>query len=235
MKKNVIEHLKTTRKGAMFIIEAPSGTGKTSVIKEILAQDPNLKFSVSVTTRPKREGEEEGVDYYYITDKEYDKLKEEDAFYECVDSQYGARYGTLKSEVDTFINVGQDVVFDLDWIGMLQIKEQAPDKVVSIYLLPPSVAEVKKRLVGRGTDSAAVIEKRMNLIVEKIKHWNEFDYVIVNQNLEDTIRKVRRIISCERMKRVRQVGLQDFVDNLIKEADTHRNGKNLWQYDRTGR
>ncbi|MBO4294723.1 MAG: guanylate kinase [Alphaproteobacteria bacterium] len=221
MKKNVIEHLKTTRKGAMFIIEAPSGTGTTSVIKEILAQDPNLKFSVSVTTRPKREGEEEGVDYYYITDKEYDKLKEEDAFYECVDSQYGARYGTLKSEVDTFINVGQDVVFDLDWIGMLQIKEQAPDKVVSIYLLPPSVAEVKKRLVGRGTDSAAVIEKRMNLIVEKIKHWNEFDYVIVNQNLEDTIRKVRRIISCERMKRVRQVGLQDFVDNLIKEADTH--------------
>ena len=219
MKKDVIEHLKKTRKGAMFIIEAPSGTGKTTIIKEILAQDPNLKFSVSVTTRPKREGEVEGIDYYYITNKEYDRLKAKDAFYEYVDSQYGARYGTLKSEVDSFISIGQDVVFDLDWVGMLQMKEKAPDKVVSIYLLPPSVAEVKRRLISRGTDSAAIIEKRMNLIVEKIKHYNEFDYVIVNQNLEETIQKVRRIISCERMKRVRQEGLQSFVDSLIAEAD----------------
>ena len=218
MNKDIIEHLKTTRKGAMFIIEAPSGTGKTSVIKELLAQDPNLKFSVSVTTRTKRNGEKEGVDYYYITDKEFDKLKAQDAFYECVDSQYGARYGTLKSEVDSFINVGQDVIFDLDWIGMRQMREKAPEKVVSIYLLPPSVAEVKRRLINRGTDSAAIIEKRMDLIVEKITHWNEFDYVIVNVNLEETIKKVRRIISCERMKRVRQEGLQPFVEKLIAEA-----------------
>ena len=218
MDKDIIEHLKTTRKGAMFIIEAPSGTGKTSVIKELLAQDPNLKFSVSVTTRAKREGEKEGVDYYYITNKEYDKLKAQDAFYECVDSQYGSRYGTLKSEVDSFINVGQDVIFDLDWIGMRQMKEKAPYKVVYIFLLPPSVAEVKRRLISRGTDSAAIIEKRMDLIVEKITHWDEFDYVIVNVNLEETIKKVRRIISCERMKRVRQDGLQAFVEKLIAEA-----------------
>lgn len=219
MKKDVIEHLKTTRKGIMFIIEAPSGTGKTTIIKEILAKDPNLKFSVSVTTRSKREGEVEGVDYYYITNKEYDRLLAKDAFYECVDSQYGARYGTLKSEVDSFIDIGQDVVFDMDWVGMLQMKQKAPDKVVSIYLLPPSVAELKRRLVDRGTDSAAVIEKRMSLIVEKIKHWDEFDYVIVNQNLEETIKKVRRIISCERMKRTRQQGLKAFVDKLIKESE----------------
>lgn len=218
MTTDIIEHLKTTRKGAMFIIEAPSGTGKTTIIRELLAQDSNLKFSVSVTTRAKREGEIEGVDYYYITNEEYDSLKDQDAFYECVDSQYGSRYGTLRSEVDSFINVGQDVIFDLDWIGMRQMKEKAPDKVVSIYLLPPSVAEVKRRLVNRGTDSNAVIEKRMDLIVEKIKHWNEFDYVLVNANLEDTIQKVRRIISCERMKRIRQVGLKSFVDQLINEA-----------------
>ncbi len=218
MTTDIIEHLKTTRKGAMFIIEAPSGTGKTTIIRELLAQDSNLKFSVSVTTRAKREGEVEGVDYYYITNEEYDSLKDQDAFYECVDSQYGSRYGTLRSEVDSFINVGQDVIFDLDWIGMRQMKEKAPDKVVSIYLLPPSVAEVKRRLVNRGTDSNAVIEKRMDLIVEKIKHWNEFDYVLVNANLEETIQKVRRIISCERMKRVRQVGLKSFVDQLINEA-----------------
>jgi len=219
MAKNIIDKLKKTRKGAMFVIEAPSGTGKTTVIKEILKQDPNLKFSVSVTTRAKREGEQNGVDYYYITNEEYDKLRAEDAFYECVDSQYGSRYGTLKSEVDGFIDVGQDVVFDLDWVGMRQMKQKAPDKVVSIYLLPPSVAEVKRRLINRGTDSAAIIEKRMDLIVEKIQHYNEFDYVIVNVDVEETIRKVRRIISCERMKRVRQEGLPDFVNALIKEAD----------------
>ncbi len=219
MAKNIIDKLRKTRKGAMFIIEAPSGTGKTTVIKELLKQDPNLKFSVSVTTRPPREGEKDGVDYYYITNEEYDKLLEEDAFYEYVDSQYGSRYGTLKSEVDSFINVGQDVIFDLDWVGMRQMKQKAPDKVVSIYLLPPSVAEVKRRLINRGTDSAAIIEKRMDLIVEKIQHYNEFDYVIVNVDIEETIKKVRRIISCERMKRVRQEGLNDFVAALIKEAD----------------
>ena len=219
MAKNIIDKLRKTRKGAMFIIEAPSGTGKTTVIKELLKQDPNLKFSVSVTTRPPREGEKDGVDYYYITNEEYDKLLEEDAFYEYVDSQYGSRYGTLKSEVDSFINIGQDVIFDLDWVGMRQMKQKAPDKVVSIYLLPPSVAEVKRRLINRGTDSAAIIEKRMDLIVEKIQHYNEFDYVIVNVDIEETIKKVRRIISCERMKRVRQEGLNDFVAALIKEAD----------------
>jgi guanylate kinase len=145
-------------------------------------------------------------------------LKAQDAFYEYVDSQYGSRYGTLRSEVDSFINIGQDVIFDLDWVGMRQMKEKAPDKVVSIYLLPPSVAEVKRRLISRGTDSHADIKKRMDLIVEKIKHWNEFDYVLVNANLEETIQKVRRIISCERMKRVRQVGLKSFVKQLIDEA-----------------
>ena len=102
---------------------------------------------------------------------------------------------------------------------MRQMKQKAPDKVVSIYLLPPSVAEVKRRLINRGTDSAAIIEKRMDLIVEKIQHYNEFDYVIVNVDIEETIQKVRRIISCERMKRVRQEGLNDFVAALIKEAD----------------
>ncbi len=215
---DVIDVLRKTRKGAMFIIEAPSGTGKSTVIKELLKRDSNLKFSVSVTTRAKREGEQEGVDYYYITDKQYNDYLAQDAFYEYVDSQYGSRYGTLRSEVDSFINVGQDVVFDMDWIGARQMRLKAPDEVVTIYLLPPSVKEVRRRLVNRGTDSPEIIEKRMNLIVEKIKHWNEFDYVIVNENVEDTIYKVQKIISCERMKRVRQVGLPAFVKALVKEA-----------------
>ena len=219
MAEDIVNILRKTRKGAMIIIEAPSGTGKSTVIKELLKRDPNLKFSVSVTTRQKREGEQEGVDYYYITDEQYNKYMAEDAFYECVDSQYGSRYGTLRSEVDSFINIGQDVIFDMDWIGARQMRKKAPNDVVTIYLLPPSIKEVRRRLEARGTDSSETINKRMSLVLEKIKHWDEFDYVIVNVNVEETIGKVQRIISGERMKRVRQAGLPPFVAELMKEAE----------------
>ena len=142
----------------------------------------------------------------------------QDAFYEYVDSQYGSRYGTLKSEVDSFINVGEDVLFDMDWAGARQMKEKAKDDVVTIYLLPPSIKELRTRLENRGTDSKETIEKRMSLTAEKLKHWNEFDYVLVNVNLEDTIKKIQRIISGERMKRVRQTGLTSFVNELLEET-----------------
>lgn len=218
--EDVINYLRKVRRGTMFIIEGPSGTGKGTVIKEILARDPHIKFSVSVTTRPPRKGEVNGVDYYFINDEEYNRLKTEDAFYEYVDSQYGSRYGTLRSEVDSFINVGEDVLFDLDWMGARQMKEKAGADAVTIYLLPPSIREVRRRLEGRGTDSREVIEKRMDLVLEKISHWNEFDYVVVNEELEDTVEKIRRIISGERMKRVRQLnGLKTVVDALVKEAE----------------
>ena len=215
---DIVDVLRKTRKGAMFIIEAPSGTGKSTIVKELLKQDSNLKFSVSVTTRKPREGEKDGVDYYYISDEKYNELLAQDAFYECVDSQYGSRYGTLRSEVDSFINVGQDVIFDMDWIGARQMRQKAPNDVVTIYLLPPSVKEVRRRLESRGTDSKEVSEKRMNLIAEKLKHWDEFDYVIVNADVEETVRKVQRVISGERMKRVRQTGMPPFVESLLKEA-----------------
>ncbi len=217
---DIVDILRKTRKGAMFIIEAPSGTGKSTIVKELLKQDSNLKFSVSVTTRKPREGEKEGVDYYYITDEKYDELLKQDAFYEYVNSQYGSRYGTLRSEVDSFINVGQDVIFDMDWIGARQMRQKAPDDVVTIYLLPPSVKEVRRRLEDRKTDSKETIEKRMNLIAEKLKHWDEFDYVIVNADIEETVRKVQRVISGERMKRVRQIGMPPFIESLLKEAKT---------------
>ena len=214
----IIDRLRKVRKGAMFIIEAPSGTGKGTVIKELMKKDSNLKFSVSVTTRPPREGEKEGVDYYFVTDEEYNKFLEQDAFYEYVDSQYGSRYGTLRSEVDSFINVGQDVIFDMDWAGARQMKEKAGNDVVTIYLLPPSIRELRRRLEGRGTDSQEIIEKRMGIILDKVSHWDEFDYVIVNVSLEETVTKIQKIISGERMKRVRQVGLRGFVRELVKEA-----------------
>lgn len=216
---DIIDTLKKVRRGAMFIIEAPSGTGKTSVIKKLMALDDNLKFSVSATTRQPREGEKDGVDYYYISDDKYNELLKQDAFYEHVDSQYGSRYGTLRSEVDSFINVGQDVVFDMDWLGLRQMKEKAPNDVVSIYFLPPSIHELRRRLESRGTDSKEIINKRMGLILEKMAHWTEYDYVVVNVDVDQTVKTVREIISAERMKRVRQTGLVQFVEKLKKEAE----------------
>lgn len=214
----IIDKLKKVRRGAMFIIEAPSGTGKGTIAKELLRQDSNIKFSVSVTTRAPRHNEVDGVDYYFIDDKQYDEFLAQDAFYEYVDSQYGSRYGTLRSEVDSFINVGEDVLFDMDWAGARQMKEKAPDDVVTIYLLPPSIKELYERLVNRGTDSEEVINKRMHLVLDKLSHWSEFDYVIVNVTLEETVKKIQKIISGERMKRVRQTGLKQFVKELEEEA-----------------
>ncbi len=215
----IIDRLRKVRKGAMFVVGAPSGTGKGTVIKEILKNDSNIKFSVSVTTRAPRVGEVEGVDYYFVTDEQYNEFLKQDAFYECVDSQYGSRYGTLRSEVDSFINVGQDVIFDMDWAGVRQLREKAGDDVVAIYLLPPSIRELRKRLEGRGTDTQEVIDKRMGIILDKISHWEEFDYVIVNVDLQETVTKIQKIISGERMRRVRQVGLKGFVRELVKEVE----------------
>ncbi|MBE6448462.1 MAG: guanylate kinase [Alphaproteobacteria bacterium] len=214
----IINRLRKVRKGAMFIIEAPSGTGKGTVIKELLKNDSNIKFSISVTTRKPREGEVEGVDYYFVSDEQYNEFMKQDAFYEYVDSQYGSRYGTLRSEVDSFINVGQDVIFDMDWAGARQMKEKAGQDVVTIYLLPPSIKELRSRLENRKTDSKEVIEQRMGIILDKMSHWTEFDYVIVNVDLQETVTKIQKIISGERMKRVRQVGLKKFVRELIKEV-----------------
>lgn len=217
--EEIIDRLRKVRRGAMFIIEGPSGTGKGTIAKEVLKRDPNIKFSVSVTTRKQREGEVDGVDYYFVTNEQYDEFLAQDAFYEHVDSQYGDRYGTLRSEVDSFINVGQDVLFDMDWLGARQMKSKAAEDVVTIYLLPPSIKELRERLERRGTDSKELINKRMALILDKMSHWDEFDYVIVNVDIEETVAKVQKIISGERMKRVRQVGLKRFVHELVKEVE----------------
>lgn len=214
----ILEHLNNVRRGVMFVIEAPSGTGKTTVIKKLLAEDKRLNWSVSVTTRKPREGEVDGVDYHYVSDAEYDKLLKEDAFYEYVDSQYGCRYGTLRSEVDGFLNVGHDVIFDMDWDGLRQMKAKAPNDVVSIYMLPPSVKELRRRLEGRGTDSRETIEKRMNMLLEKMRHWVEYDYVVICENPEQATAAIQKIIFAERMKRVRQLGLKEFTQHLIDEV-----------------
>ncbi len=215
---DILEKLDKVRRGVMFVIEAPSGTGKTTVIKKLLEQDKNLKFSVSVTTRARREGEVDGVDYHYVSDAAYDKLLAEDAFYETVNSQYGGRYGTLRSEVDSFLNVGQDVIFDMDWVGLKQVKSKAPHDVVSIYMLPPSIKELRRRLEGRHTDSQEIINKRMGMVLEKMQHWPEYDYVMICLNPEQAVETIQKIFFAERMKRTRQTGLKAFTQSLIDEV-----------------
>lgn len=219
MKADIIEHLSKVRHGVMFIIGAPSGTGKSTVIKKLLEKDANLNWSVSVTTREKRAGEVEGKDYHYVSEEQYKKLLEEGAFYEYVNSQYGHCYGTLKSEVDGFINIGQDVIFDLDVEGLRQIREKAPQDVVSVYMLPPSISELRRRLEGRGTDSAEIIDRRMSLAGEQLINWEEYDYVVVSDDPEQVTEKISKIISAERMKRWRQTGLKEFAKQLIAEVN----------------
>ena len=214
---DIVNHLRKTRRGAMFVLDGPSGSGKNAIMEELIKKDPNLKFSVSVTTRAMREGEKHGVNYYYISDEEFDKLLEEDAFYEHVDSDYGPRYATLRSEVDSFLVVGQDVLFDLDNHGVAQLKEKAPYDAVSIGILPPSIGELYQRLLKRG-DNEEVVKKRMTKVVNRLQLMRTYDYVVVNVNLEESVEKLRRIISGERMKRVRQVGLPEFFEQLAKEG-----------------
>ena len=215
----IINRLKKVRRGAMFIIEAPSGTGKSAVVKEILKRDSNIKFSVSVTTRKPRENEVDGVDYYYVTNEQYDEFLAQDAFYEHVESQYGDRYGTFRSELHSLSNIAQGGMVDIDMPGAGQMREKSASYRSSSYFHAPSIKELRRRLEKRGTDSQEVINKRMGIIMDKISHWDEFDYVIVNVDLEETIAKVQKIISGERMKRVRQVGLKGFVNELIREAE----------------
>ena len=204
------------RKGVMLIIAAPSGTGKGTVIKKIMEQDDNLHFSVSITTRDMRPGEVNGKDYHFVSEEEYMEFKNSGQLYEDA-TVFGNYYGTLKDEVDSFINVGKDVVFEIDWQGSRQLKEKAPNDVVSIFLLPPSLVELRQRLIDRKTDSMETINYRMENNIEEVSHWEEFDYVVINEDIDETVYKVRKIISGERMKRVRQTGLSEFVDKLIKE------------------
>ncbi|MBQ8672123.1 MAG: guanylate kinase [Alphaproteobacteria bacterium] len=221
---DILQQLNSVRRGLMLILGGPSGTGKTSVVKKMLEQDKNISWSVSVTTRAPREGEKNGVDYYYVTDEQYDKYLQENAFYEHVDSQYGCRYGTLRSEVDGFINVGKDVIFDMDQEGFHQMRAKAPQDVVSVFLLPPSIKELRRRLEGRKTDSKEVIDKRMNMAMERLKYWNEYDYAVICLDLDQAVETVQHILSAERMKRERQLGLIGFTEQLMKDAKEVQNG-----------
>lgn len=216
MIKDIVNYLRKTRRGAMFVLDGLSGVGKNTIIEKLLKKDKSLRYSISVTTRSPRPGEKDGVNYHFVSDVEYDKLLSEDAFYEHVESDYGGKYGTLRSEVDSFLTVGQDVLFDLDFPGMVQLKGKAPNDVVTIGVLPPSIKTLVDRLNTRG-EKQEVIDKRLKTFRTRLSYIRGYDYIVINDDLDETVGKVQRIISGERMKRVRQIGMPEFINQLFDE------------------
>ena len=201
------------RRGLLFVLSSPSGAGKSTIARMLLAADAGIAMSVSATTRPIRPGETDGRDYHFVTDAEFDRMLETGAFLEWA-HVFGRRYGTLRNEVVRSIEDGCDVLLDIDWQGTQQLKQIDPD-IVRVFLLPPSMAELERRLKSRGTDSDAVIRGRMERAAGEISHWAEYDYVLVNDDAEACLKRVHAILEAERLKASRRTGLTDFVRTLI--------------------
>lgn len=203
------------RRGLMFILSSPSGAGKTTIARRLLTEDRDIAMSVSATTRPMRSGEVNGKDYHFVTQAEFDRMVEQNEFYEWA-QVFGHCYGTPKSHIRAGLKEGQDFLFDIDWQGTQQLYQKAERDVVRVFILPPSLAELQRRLIGRGTDSAEVIAARMARAQAEISHWDGYDYVVVNDDVEICFGKVREILEAERMRRTRQTGLIDFVRELTR-------------------
>ncbi len=202
------------RRGLMFILSSPSGAGKTTLSRMLLAKDPEIKLSVSATTRPPRPGEVDAVHYHFVSDDEFDRMVEEDDFYEWA-HVFGHRYGTPKGKIRAALKEGQDFLFDIDWQGTQQLYQKDQQDVVRVFILPPSIEELQRRLQGRATDSTEVIAARMERAQAEISHWDGYDYVIINDDIDVCFEKVRAILEAERMKRARQTGLIPFVRGLM--------------------
>jgi guanylate kinase len=202
------------RRGLMFILSSPSGAGKTTLSRMLLAKDAEIKLSVSATTRPPRPGEVDGVHYHFVSESQFDQMVEEDDFYEWA-HVFGHRYGTPKGIIRAALKQGQDFLFDIDWQGTQQLYQKDQQDVVRVFILPPSIDELHRRLQGRATDSAEVIAARMERARAEISHWDGYDYVIINDDVDVCFEKVRAILEAERMKRARQTGLIPFVRGLM--------------------
>ncbi|MEL6977137.1 MAG: guanylate kinase [Pseudomonadota bacterium] len=202
----------------MMAISSPSGAGKTTLAKRLLGSDANLVMSISATTRPMRPGEEDGRDYHFIDHATFEKRIEEGAFLEHA-RVFDNIYGTPRAPVEAWLAEGRDVLFDVDWQGAQQLRHAMREDLVSVFILPPSVAALEARLNQRGQDSAEVVAGRMRKAGNEISHWAEYDYVIVNDALDASEAALKSVLLAERCRRARQIGLTDFVRGMLDEAE----------------
>jgi guanylate kinase len=201
------------RRGLMFVLSSPSGAGKTTLSRMLLKADRSVELSVSVTTRPRRPSEVEGRDYHFIELARFETMVRTNKLLEWAEV-FGYRYGTPRRPVEKALGAGRDILFDIDWQGTQQLREKARDDLVSVFILPPTIKELHRRLQRRAQDSRAIIVSRMAKAADEMSHWPEYDYVIVNRDKDEAFAQVRAILAAERLKRERQIGLSSFVRAL---------------------
>ncbi len=203
------------RRGLMFVLSSPSGAGKTTLSRRLLAGDDGITLSVSATTRPPRKGETEGIDYYFVSPDRFAEMVAQDELLEWA-TVFGNRYGTPRAPVEAALHAGRDVLFDIDWQGTQQLQQtDAASDLVRVFILPPDLAELERRLTGRATDPADVIAGRMARARDEISHWGEYDYILINDNAEVCLGEIRSILHAERLRRKRQLGLAGFVRDML--------------------
>jgi guanylate kinase len=202
-----------SRRGLMLILSSPSGAGKTTISRRLLERDPNLEMSVSATTRQKRPGEVEGVDYHFVDPTEFNLMINRREFLEHA-KVFGNYYGTPRGPVEEALGAGRDVLFDIDWQGTQQITENARSDAVTVFILPPSTHELERRLNTRAQDPADVVASRMSKAADEMSHYTEYDYIVVNNDVGESVAALEAILAAERLRRQRLVGLGDFVKRL---------------------
>ena len=220
MQKNYIPATETGgfRRGFMFVLSSPSGAGKTTLSRKLLEQENGIKMSVSVTTRPARPGEVDGVDYSFVSQTQFDTLARNAQLLEHA-TVFNHSYGTPADFINRSLDDGIDVLFDIDWQGTKQLAECCRDDLVSVFILPPSMEELASRLKNRASDSDEVVTFRMERAAAEISHWEEYDYVVVNKDIDKTLERISSILYAERRKRIRQTTLHEFIGGLFNEAE----------------
>ncbi len=204
------------RRGIMLVVSSPSGAGKTTLTRNLLEQEENVGLSISVTTRARRASEIDGIHYRFITKRRFEAMRDGDELLEWAEV-HGNYYGTPREPVETALGAGRDMLFDIDWQGTQQLYAKMRTDVVSVFVLPPSAAELRTRLERRAEDSGEVITRRLRNAAEEIPHWNEYDYVLVNRDLDKSFTRLRAILTAERLKRVLKPNLHSFVAELLAD------------------
>lgn len=210
----MIETIDIARRGIMLIVSSPSGAGKTTLTRNLLEQEENVSLSISVTTRERRASEIDGVHYHFISKRKFELMRDGGELLEWAEV-HGNYYGTPREPVERALEEGRDILFDIDWQGTQQLYERMRDDVVSVFVLPPTAEELKARLERRAEDSPDIIARRLKNAAEEIPHWREYDYVLVNRDLDKSFARLRGILTAERLKRVQKPNIQEFVDKLL--------------------